>query len=366
MSNHTVKQLPLRNLHETAGARFGAFAGWNMPLTYPLGVMGEHLHTRKKAGLFDISHMQIFEMVGKNVNNAIEHLCPVDTSLIQINNSKYTFLLNEMAGIIDDLVITRYGDDRFIIVSNASRASIDGALFQKAARAHGCTVTALPRVFIALQGPTAAQVLLSCDVTIDKMYFMNGRIFDNNIIITRSGYTGEDGFEISLPLETASDFVQKLLKHDDVEWIGLAARDSLRLEAGLCLYGQDLDETITPLSAGLLWAIPKSIRENGRFVGAKALKDAIQAEQGLKRIGIIAQGRQPVRNGAMITDESGKIVGKITSGGFGPSVQHPVAMALVDNSVITNNTSLFATIRESIISLTIAPLPFTPHHYVKV
>jgi aminomethyltransferase len=357
-----LKELPLKHLHEKAKARFGVFAGWNMPLTYPLGVMGEHLHTRQKAGLFDISHMQLFEMSGEKADQALERFCPISASLIGINESKYTFFLNDSAGIVDDLIITRYATNRFIIVANASRADIDHALLKEAAQTYDCTVDRLERVFIALQGPQAVNILKSHFNSLETMRFMSGRIY-GDIIITRSGYTGEDGFEIALPVK--SDFIEKLIPHEDVEWIGLAARDTLRLEAGLCLYGQDLTESITPLEAGLIWAIPKSIRQAGSFVGAEALKKQLITGAKQSRVGIIAQSRQPVRNGALITNEAGESVGTITSGGFGPSVQHPVAMAYVDNAALMQKMPLFVTVRESIIPLTIAPLPFVPHNYVK-
>ncbi len=361
----TVKELPLKRLHEKAGARFGAFAGWNMPLTYLLGVLKEHLHTRSKAGLFDISHMQLFEITGKNVDAALSHCCPVDPSLIENGESKYTFLLNENAGIIDDLIITRYGADRFIIVSNASRASVDEGHFRAAAKAHGCTLKALDRVFLAVQGPSACAAAKAAGLNVDGITFMHGRELPGDIIVARSGYTGEDGFEIAIPLESASALTEKLLAHPDVEWIGLAARDSLRLEAGLCLYGNDLDEEINPVSAALLWAIPKSIRENGTFVGAAAFRVALASGSNIKRVGLKPEGRQPVRNGTPILDTNGTKVGTVTSGGFGPSVNHPVAMGYVNKSAITAGTPLFASVRDNTIALQIAPLPFTPHTYVK-
>lgn len=365
MSEGNIRELPLKHLHKQAGARFGAFAGWNMPLTYPLGVLKEHLHTRQNAGLFDISHMQLFELQGANVDQALAHCCPIDPSLIDINESKYTFLLNEQAGIIDDLIVTRYAHDRFIIVSNASRASVDETHFQAAAQTHGCTVIALERVFIAIQGPSAFAAAQAAGLNVEGMTFMHGRELDGGIIVTRSGYTGEDGFEIAIPLESAEAITQALLAHPDVEWIGLAARDSLRLEAGLCLYGNDLDEATNPVSASLLWAIPKSIRESGTFVGAHAFRQALANGSDIKRVGLKPDGRMPVRNGTPITNEEGDPIGIVTSGGFGPSVNHPVAMGYVDKAAIANATPLFATVRETRVPLSLAPLPFTPHTYVK-
>jgi aminomethyltransferase len=365
MSEDKIKQLPLKHFHEKAGARFGAFAGWNMPLTYPLGVLKEHLHTRQKAGLFDISHMQLFEMQGTNVDTALAHCCPVDPALIEINESKYTFLLNDNAGVIDDLIVTRYASDRFIIVSNASRAAVDAIHFKAAANANDCTITKLDRVFLAIQGPSAFAAVKAAGLDVNGMTFMHGRELSGDIIATRSGYTGEDGFEIAVPINQANALAEKLLAHADVEWIGLAARDSLRLEAGLCLYGNDLDEAINPVSASLLWAIPKSIRETGTFVGAGAFRQSLAQGATIKRIGLKPEGRQPVRNGTPITDGNGDTIGIVTSGGFGPSVNYPVAMGYVDKDAITAGTHLFATVRDNKIPLSIASLPFTPHTYVK-
>lgn len=365
MSVDEIKELPLKHYHQNAGARFGAFAGWNMPLTYALGVLKEHLHTRTKAGLFDISHMQLFELCGDNADMALAHCCPIDPSLIAIGESKYTFLLNENAGIIDDLIVTRYANDRFVIVSNASRATVDAEHFEAAAEAFGCALEALNRVFIAIQGPEAFNAVMKAGLDVQGMTFMHGRELADNIIITRSGYTGEDGFEIAVPLSKASELTDRLIAQPDVSWIGLAARDSLRLEAGLCLYGNDLDETSTPVSASLLWAIPKSIRQNGTFVGAEAFRDALLNGVLTKRVGLKPEGRQPVRGGTPIINDAGDTIGVITSGGFGPSVNHPVAMGYLTKTDIEQGTPLFAMVRDTKIPLFISALPFTPHTYVK-
>jgi aminomethyltransferase len=365
MSDGEIKELPLKHMHEKAGARFGAFAGWNMPLTYPLGVLKEHLQTRERAGIFDISHMQLFEMQGDDVDAAVSDCCPIDATLIGNGESKYTFLLNEKAGIIDDLIVTRYASDRFIIVSNASRAAIDERHFRAAANAHGCSLKALDRVFLAVQGPSAFAVAKAAGFNVDGLSFMHGRELAGDIIITRSGYTGEDGFEIAMPAQAAAMLAVKLLEHEDAQWIGLAARDSLRLEAGLCLYGNDLDEETTPVSASLLWAMPKSIRANGRFIGAHAFRTALAEGPATKRVGLKPEGRQPVRNGALIVDGDGITIGMVTSGGFGPSVNHPIAMGYINKSAIDAATPLFAKVRDTLITINIATLPFTPHNYAK-
>ena len=365
MGEEHLKELPLKHLHEKAGAKFGPFAGFNMPITYPLGVLKEHQHCRAKAGLFDISHMQLFEITGENADAAIAAICPVDPALIEIGESKYTMLLTTTAGIVDDLIITRYASHRFIIVANASRAHIDEAHFRKHAKAHGCTVTALERVFLAVQGPAAFAAVKAVGLDVEGLVFMHGKELPGDIIVTRSGYTGEDGCEIAISAKAATALAETLLSNPDVEWIGLAARDSLRLEAGLCLYGNDLDEATNPVDAGLMWAIPKSIRATGTFQGADALRKAAEQGPQRKRIGIKAEGRMPVRDHTLIHDGDGAEIGLVTSGGFGPTVNHPVAMGYVLKSALDAGTKLYATVRGNQIPLAVAPLPFTPHNYVK-
>ncbi|MGB8817915.1 MAG: glycine cleavage system aminomethyltransferase GcvT [Rhizobiaceae bacterium] len=364
MSIETLKELPLKSLHDQAGAKFGGFAGWNMPITYPLGVLKEHLHTRDKAGLFDISHMQLFELTGASADAALAATCPVDPSTIDIGESKYTLLLNAKAGIIDDLIVTRHGADRWIIVANASRGLVDGEHIRGIVEKHDCRLKALDRVFLAIQGPTAVAAAKDCGIDGSDLTFMHGKELDG-LIITRSGYTGEDGLEIAVLPKDAMAIAERLIAHPDVEWIGLAARDSLRLEAGLCLYGNDMDEATDPVSASLVWAIPKALRETGTFHGAKAFRVAIASGPPRKRVGLKPEGRMPVRNGAILTDANGNEIGVVTSGGFGPSVNHPVAMGYVTKVALDSGSPLFADVRGTKIPVDIAPLPFTPHRYVK-
>ncbi len=335
-----------------------------MPITYPLGVMKEHLHVRGKAGLFDISHMQLFELTGANADAALAAACPVDPALIDIGESKYTLLLNDKAGIIDDLIVTRYAADRWIIVANASRAAIDEAQISGIVNKHGCKLEALDRVFLAIQGPTAVAAAKAAGVDGSELTFMHGKEQDG-LIITRSGYTGEDGLEIALRPHDAEALTVKLLAQPDVEWIGLAARDSLRLEAGLCLYGNDMDEATTPVEAALLWPIPKALRETGTFNGADAFRAALAKGASRKRVGLKPEGRMPVRTGALLTDGNGNEVGTINSGGFGPSVNHPVAMGYVNKAVLDAGSPLFADVRGTKIPVSVAALPFTPHRYIK-
>ena len=272
MTGPDLKQLPLQDLHVAATARFGPFAGWSMPITYPAGVMKEHLHAREHAGLFDISHMQLFEVSGPGAADLIARTCPLDAAGLAMSQSKYTFFLNEQAGIIDDLIVTRLGEERFMIVANAGNAAEDEAHLRKAAAGFDCKVEALDRVFLAIQGPEAWAALARAGVETGSLLFMHGIEPRPGWFMSRSGYTGEDGFEIGLPTADARALVAKLLADDRVMWIGLAARDSLRLEAGLCLHGQDITAEIDPASAALMWAIAKPVREAGRFIGAEALK----------------------------------------------------------------------------------------------
>lgn len=360
-----LKNLPLEESHEKAGAKFAPFAGWSMPISYPPGVMKEHLHTRQAAGLFDISHMRILDLHGPGAAALIERCCPLDAASQPVSAAKYTLLLNENAGIIDDLIVTRRAGDRFMIVANAARADIDTAHLAAQAGQFDCAVAALDRVFLALQGPKAAEIIENAGVPAAGLSFMQSMETEKGWIVNRSGYTGEDGFEIALPLSDAARFADTLLADDRVMWVGLAARDSLRLEAGLCLYGQDLTEQIDPASARLMWAIPKAVRENARFIGAPALR-AIRAKgPGRVRVGILPAGRQPVRAQSVLYDQRGNEAGIVTSGGYGPSFGGPVAMGYVDKPLSEPGTVLEAEVRARRVPVSVSTLPFVPHRYYR-
>jgi aminomethyltransferase len=365
MTGDHTRHLPLEDLHQAAGARFGAFAGWSMPLTYPPGVMKEHLHTREHAGLFDISHMKLFEVSGPGVIALLNRACPLDAGALDISQSKYTFFLNEAAGIIDDLIVTRLGDDRFMVVANAGNAIEDEKHLRDLSADFDARVEPLDRVFLAIQGPDAWAALARAGIETGSLLFMHGVEPRQSWFMSRSGYTGEDGFEVGLPEADARDLVARLLEDERVQWIGLAARDSLRLEAGLCLHGQDLTPEIDPASAGLMWAIPKEIRAAGHFIGAGALRSIIERGPPQKRVGLKPDGRQPVRAGAALIDGDGNPAGHVTSGGFGPSTGHPVAMGYVDTALAKPGTKLFADVRGTKIPVDVASLPFTPHRYRK-
>jgi aminomethyltransferase len=365
MTGEDTKTLPLEDLHKAAGARFGGFAGWNMPLTYPPGVMKEHLHTREHAGLFDISHMKLFEVSGPGAAALLDRACPLQAGALELSQSKYTFLLTDKAGIIDDLIVTRLAPDRFMVVANAGNAAADEAHLKALARDFDVTVTPLDRVFLAIQGPDAADMLLKVGIETDVLTFMHGLEMRHDWFLSRSGYTGEDGFEIGLPEADARQLVKQLLADPSVMWIGLAARDSLRLEAGLCLHGQDITTETDPASAGLMWAIPKEIRAHGTFVGAESLSEILAKGPAEKRVGLKPDGRQPVRSGTALSDADGKPAGRVTSGGFGPSANGPVAMGYVSAPLAKAGTRLFADVRGTRIPVDVHPLPFTPHRYRK-
>lgn len=358
-----LKRLPLHDLHAAAGAKFGGFAGWSMPLTYPAGVMKEHLHCREAAGLFDISHMKLFVVSGRQAAAALSRACPIEAEALATGQSKYTFFLNEAAGILDDLIVTRVGGERFVVVANAGNAEADEAHLREIASGFDCTVEALDGVFLALQGPAAEAVARDAGLDVEGLVFMHGRETADGEFVARSGYTGEDGFEIAVPLDAAQGLVERLAGDPRVEWIGLAARDSLRLEAGLCLHGQDITPDTNPVDAGLVWAIPKTLRAGGSYVGAEALAAAIAAGPRRKRVGLTPEGRQPVRAGAALVDGDGVAVGTVTSGGFGPSFGGPVAMGSVDVSAL--DRPIFAEVRGNRLPLALHPLPFQPHRMRK-
>ncbi len=365
MAGEASKTLPLDDIHKQAGARFGDFAGWSMPLTYPAGVMKEHLHTRAHAGLFDISHMKLFAVSGPGAVGLLNRACPLDAAALEPTQSKYTFFLNEAGGIIDDLIVTRLGPDRYMVVANAGNAAADEANLRSVGKDFEATIEPLDRVFLAIQGPEAAEVLEKAGIATDALTFMHGTEPRQDWFMSRSGYTGEDGFEIALPESDARDLVPKLLADERVMWIGLAARDSLRLEAGLCLHGLDITPDIDPATAGLMWSIPKGLRAEGEFVGAEALRSILAKGAQDKRVGLKPEGRQPVRAGTLLTDGDGRPAGRVTSGGFGPSAGHPVAMGYVAAALARPDATFFAEVRGTRIPVGIHSLPFTPHRYRK-
>lgn len=362
---------PLFALHQKRGARMVPFAGYAMPVQYPQGLMAEHLHTRKAAGLFDVSHMGQLLLRGPGAAAALESLMPVDVIDLGLHKQRYGLLLDEQGGILDDLMFVNRGDDLFLIVNGACKAA-DIAHIQKTI-GQRCEVIPLPdRALLALQGPQAVNVLERLLPGVSALVFMTGNHFDwqgHALYITRSGYTGEDGFEISLPGEAAEAFAEALLTQPEVAPIGLGARNSLRLEAGLCLYGNDIDTSTTPVEAALNWAIQKVRRSGGEreggFPGAAIVLEQLQNPQQLarKRVGLIALERIPVREPAVLENMDGQAIGRITSGLLSPTLNQPVGLAYVQPDYAAIDTEIFAMVRGKPVPMKVVATPFVPTHY---
>ncbi len=372
MTSSNVKKTPLYHLHQSHQAKMTNFAGYQLPIHYPLGVLKEHLHTRAKAGLFDVSHMGQLILSGPNVVSCLESIFPIDAENMAINTQAYTVLLNESGGIVDDLIITRMGESRFFIVVNAACKSSDisyiSSLLDNTTQLEELTNRAL----LALQGPCSIHVIEQFVPEIKKLKFMNGTettLDDCKVYLTRSGYTGEDGFEISVESKNAESLAQKLLEFDDVSLIGLGARDSLRLESGLCLYGHDLNSETTPSEANINFAIAKSRRSGGIKAGGFPGADKIlsQLDNGInrKRVGFIIKDRAPVREGAEIQDDAGKKIGIITSGGVGISIDKPIAMGYIDEKYSSIGTELNAIVRGKPRLMTVSKMPFIKQNYFR-
>jgi aminomethyltransferase len=366
---------PLHALHVELGARMAPFAGYDMPIQYPAGVLAEHLHTRKAAGLFDVSHMGQALIEGADhaaVAGFLESLCPADLLNLAPGRQRYTQLLNENGGIVDDLMVTRppgaAGALRLVV--NASRKEVDFALIRERIPP-GVRLTLLPQLaLIALQGPLAASTLaaLAPGEGIETMAFMSARparVAGVEAFVSRSGYTGEDGYEISLGSTEAENFARTLLSQRRVAPIGLGARDSLRLEAGLCLYGHELDETVDPVEAALTWSIQKRRRIEGGFPGSDRIQTALANGPTRKRVGVRPDGRAPAREGAEIVSADGAPIGVVTSGGFGPSVNGPIAMGYVEQVQAAVGTTISLMVRGKPLSARIVTLPFHPHAYYR-
>lgn len=362
---------PLHALHLELGARMVPFAGYSMPVQYPAGLMAEHLHTRQAAGLFDVSHMGQLRLVGPDAAAAFETLIPVDVIGLGLHKQRYGLLLNDEGGIIDDLMFVNRGDDLFVIVNGACKAG-DIAHIQE--RIGGrCEVIPLPdQALLALQGPQAAAALARLAPGTASLVFMTGGRFEIagcDCYVTRSGYTGEDGFEISVPAAQAEALARALLAQPEVKPIGLGARNSLRLEAGLCLYGNDIDTTTTPPEAALNWAIQKVRRTGGAraggFPGADKVLAQIDDPALLKRrrVGLVARERVPVREHTPLQSIDGVAIGEVTSGLLGPSVNQPVAMGYVSPGFAAAGTVVHAIVRGKAVPMEVSPMPFLPARY---
>ena len=363
MSDPALKTTPLDALHRRLGGKMVPFAGYAMPVQYPAGILTEHRHTRAAAGLFDVSHMGQLRLDGADAGRVLESLVPGDIQGLGEMRMRYTQFTNADGGILDDLMVTNAGDHLFVVVNAACKAQDTDLL----AESFGDRLTSLEdRALLALQGPRAEAVLAKLAPEVTQLTFMAAAsmtVADVPCFVTRSGYTGEDGFEISVPADAAMSLAERLLDDPDVAPIGLGARDSLRLEAGLCLYGQDIDAQTSPVEAGLTWSIGKRRRTEGGFPGADRIQREIADGPTRRRVGLRPTGRAPARAGTDIVDAEGTVIGRVTSGGFGPSVDGPVAMGYVLSSHTAVGTDLALMVRGKALPATVAKLPFVTPGY---
>lgn len=378
-----LRRTPLYNLHTALGAKMVPFAGYEMPVQYPLGVMKEHLHTRAKAGLFDVSHMGQAWLTTKtephgtkaaheNIAHAIERIVPGEIRKLKLGGLRYSVLLNSAGGIIDDLMITRPADmdeaGALFLVVNAGCKETD---FRFMAEQLGNDVEikrAEDRALLALQGPAVASIIAQMipGAETQKFMTMTRAVWDGvDLLVSRCGYTGEDGFEISVPNADAERLATALLAHDDVEPIGLGARDSLRLEAGLCLYGHDIDETTSPIEGNIAFAIGKRRRAEGGFPGAARILSELEEGTQRLRVGLTPNGRAPAREGAEITNQAGEKIGVVTSGGFGPTHGGPVAMGYVTPAHSAPGTIVHLMVRGKALPAEVAEMPIVPQNYYR-
>ena len=358
-----MKRTPLYQLHTELGGRMVDFAGWEMPIQFE-GVVAEHNQCRNSAGLFDVSHMAVIEVWGEDPAAALERLTPAGLSTLEVGRQRYGLLTNDDGGVIDDFMVTNWGE-HLTIVANASRRDVD--LPHLVAGLSDCEVIEKPEIaLLALQGPKAAEVLIRMDSTLAATVFNDARMAELGgiqVAASRSGYTGEDGFEIAVAGSDADALARILLDHPEVGPCGLGARDTLRLEAGLCLYGHDLDSDISPVEADLTWSIPRRRREAADFPGATRILDEWENGPRRIRVGLAAEGKRPIRDGAALATTEGRDAGVVTSGGYGPTVEAPVAMALVPPALSPIGTPLIADVRGKDVPCVVAKLPFAPHRY---
>ena len=366
-SNVPLKRTPLHDLHRELGGKIVPFAGYEMPVQYPAGILAEHQHCRAAAGLFDVSHMGQVTIAGDGAAAALEMLVPGEIAGLAANRTRYTLFTDDKAGILDDLMVTNAGDHLFLVVNAACKAD-DVAHLQKHI-GNRVNVRELPdRALLALQGPKAAEVISRLGPETLAMKFMSftrASVGGIECWLTRSGYTGEDGFEISCPAEEAEKLAKLLLAEPEVKPVGLGARDSLRLEAGLCLYGHDIDRTTTPIEADLAWAIGKRRREQGGYPGAEIVRREMASGPRRKRVGIQPEGRAPAREQTQVVDANGGAIGIVTSGGYGPTIGKPIAMGYVPMASAVSGTPVGLVVRGKPLPATVVSMPFIPHRYYR-
>ena len=363
-----TKRTPLYRLHVELGAKMVPFAGYQMPLQFPQGIIAEHLHARSRAALFDVSHMGQIKLHGGGARSALERQVPSDIVGLAPGSMRYTVFTNDSGGILDDLMVANGGDHVFLVV-NAARKKADSAHLLNGLAGTGVGLEELSdQAFLAIQGPEAAAVLARHAPHCTNLRFMRFAAMEIAGIactVTRSGYTGEDGFEVSLPAERAEDLARSLLREPEVAPAGLGARDSLRLEAGLCLHGHDIDETTTPVEARLRWTIAKHRRVKGEFPGAHVIVRHMAGGPPRLRVGFRLDGRAPAREHAPISSLDGRSIGTVTSGGYGPSVGGPIAMGYVPADHATVGTQVNLMVRDKPRPARVVRLPFVPHRYHK-
>ena len=367
-------QTPLHALHLKLGARMVPFAGYAMPVQYPAGLMAEHKQCRESAALFDVSHMGQVRLVGADAAAALETLVPVDVVDLGVGKQRYAFFTNATGGLLDDLMIVRppigsgFGDLFLVVNAGCKDADLRHMVINIG---HRCSVVAMPeRALLALQGPKAVDALARLNASVAQMVFMNGGVFElagATCFVTRSGYTGEDGFEISVPAEHAAALAEALLAQPEVKPAGLGARDTLRLEAGMCLYGHDINETTSPVEAGLTWAIQKVRRPGGAraggYPGAAVIEKHLAGAAPSKRVGLIGLERVPVREGTVLFDAHDRKLGIVTSGTLAPTVNQAIAMAYLPQNHALLQHEVFAEVRGKRVPMRVSPMPFNPHRY---
>jgi aminomethyltransferase len=371
MSATDLLKTPLHALHVELGAKMVPFAGYDMPVNYPGGIIAEHRQCRESAALFDVSHMGQLRITGDDAARALETLVPVDVVDLAPGKQRYALFTNANGGILDDLMITRRENDLFVVVNAACKDADTKHLMTNIG--HRCTIIPLPdRALLALQGPKAVTALSRLNEGVAKLTFMTGANFTLagiDCFLTRSGYTGEDGFEISMPADRAVELARALLDQPEVKPAGLGARDTLRLEAGLCLYGHDINTTTTPVEAALTWAIQKVRRPGGAraggYPGASVIESQLATGAVSKRVGLLGLERVPVREGAKIVDAHGHALGHVTSGTLAPTVNQPIAMAYLAANHALPSHEVYAEVRGKRQPMRVAPMPFAPHRYFR-
>ena len=362
-----LKVTPLDALHRAEGAKMGPFAGYDMPIHYKSGIIREHKYCRSHAGLFDVSHMGQARLGGKDAVKVLEALTPGDIAALKPGQQRYAMFTNDQGGILDDLMVANAGDHLFLVV-NAARKDADFAHIQANLSGDAKLEILEDRALIALQGPNAARILSAVGKAAKHLMFMEADQLTLGGIscwVSRSGYTGEDGFEISCPADGAEELAGMILAEKGVAPAGLGARDSLRLEAGLCLHGSDIDETTTPVEAALSWSISKRRRADGAFRGATVVRDQLIGGTSRKRVGVRPEGKAPARAGAGILNDGGRAIGEITSGGFSPTLEAPISMGYVETDFAKPGTKVFCVVRGRKMPAKVVTMPFVPHNYHK-